>query len=205
MGSPPAVKPQGTEIPGIPARLVEIVKMSERYICIGSSVFSPILKAGVGVVGVRMHVAVRERLVEIPLDQRPDLGGLLVVGVVVARREGVGPDHDPPLHLGAEARGAGLLVHLQQIAALSGAEAVLDAVVAGEVGARLRRGDDVVDGQTVLGVGKRDLDALRPRPPRRPGSPRRTAASTSGSIPAIKYSFGIPTVQPSIPWPRNRR
>ena len=55
MGSPLEVKPQGTEIPGIPARFAEIVKMSERYICMGSSVFSPILKAGVGVVGVRMQ------------------------------------------------------------------------------------------------------------------------------------------------------
>ena len=54
MGSPAAVKPQGTEIPGIPARFVEIVKISERYICIGSPVFSPIRKAGVGVVGVRI-------------------------------------------------------------------------------------------------------------------------------------------------------
>ena len=138
------------------------------------------------------HVAVRERLVEIPLDQRPDLGCLLVVGVVVTRREGVGADHDPPLHLGAEARGAGFLVHLQQIAALSGAEAVLHAVVAGEVGARLRRGDDVVDGQTVLACGEARPRCTSPPPPRRPGSPRRTAASTSGSIPAIKYSFGMP-------------
>ena len=41
-------------MPQIPARLQEIVKMSERYICNGSSDFSPILNAAVGVVGVTM-------------------------------------------------------------------------------------------------------------------------------------------------------
>ena len=54
MGRPACVYPQGTEMPGMPARFVEIVKMSERYIWSGSSIFSPILKAGVGVVGVRI-------------------------------------------------------------------------------------------------------------------------------------------------------
>src|SRR5262252_9923352 len=48
------VKPHGRLIPQIPARLQEIVKMSERYICNGSSDFSPILNAAVGVVGVTM-------------------------------------------------------------------------------------------------------------------------------------------------------
>jgi hypothetical protein len=52
MGRPFLVKPQGIEIPGIPAKLVEIVKISERYIFRGSSIFSPILKDGVGLVGV---------------------------------------------------------------------------------------------------------------------------------------------------------
>ena len=36
----------------MPARFAEIVNISERYIVSGSSVFSPILKAGVGDVGV---------------------------------------------------------------------------------------------------------------------------------------------------------
>ena len=35
----------------MPARLAEMVKMSERYMVSGSSTFSPILKAGVGAVG----------------------------------------------------------------------------------------------------------------------------------------------------------
>src|SRR3954468_18702911 len=48
------VNPQGTLMPQMPARLQEIVKMSERYICSGSSDFSPTLNAAVGVVGVTM-------------------------------------------------------------------------------------------------------------------------------------------------------
>ena len=48
--------------PQLPARLQEMVKMSERYICIGSSDFSPILNAAVGVVGVRMASTVSKAL-----------------------------------------------------------------------------------------------------------------------------------------------
>ena len=54
IGSPAELNPQGTEIADRPARLTGTVKTSERYICRGSSVFSPILKAGVGVVGAMM-------------------------------------------------------------------------------------------------------------------------------------------------------
>ena len=46
------VNPHGMEMPGIPARFAEIVKMSERYIVSGSLIFSPILNAAVGEVGV---------------------------------------------------------------------------------------------------------------------------------------------------------
>jgi 6-phosphogluconate dehydrogenase (decarboxylating) len=49
-----AVNPHGRLMPQMPARLHEIVKMSDRYICNGSSAFSPILKAAVGEVGVMM-------------------------------------------------------------------------------------------------------------------------------------------------------
>src|SRR5205814_3297628 len=46
------VNPHGKLNPQIPAKLHEIVKMSDKYICNGSSDFSPALKAAVGVVGV---------------------------------------------------------------------------------------------------------------------------------------------------------
>ena len=51
MGSPLLSKPQGMESPQLPARLSDRVKMSARYICRGSSAFSPILKAVKGEVG----------------------------------------------------------------------------------------------------------------------------------------------------------
>src|SRR4051812_8799055 len=54
IGIPSASKPHGSDRPGSPARLTEIVKISDRYICSGSSVFSPILNAVVGAVGVMM-------------------------------------------------------------------------------------------------------------------------------------------------------
>jgi hypothetical protein len=42
------------EIAGIPARFTGIVWISDKYIWRGSSVFSPIRKAGVGAVGDTM-------------------------------------------------------------------------------------------------------------------------------------------------------
>ena len=51
MGRPLLLKPPGTDIPGRPARLVDRVKMSERYMASGSSTFSPFFQAGVGETG----------------------------------------------------------------------------------------------------------------------------------------------------------
>lgn len=44
----PSDKPAGTDIPGSPAKLTGIVKMSLMYIVIGSLMFSPIPNATVG-------------------------------------------------------------------------------------------------------------------------------------------------------------
>src|SRR3989338_3912684 len=52
-GSPAPVFGPGTEMAGSPARFAGPVKTSERYMETGSSIFSPILKAGVGDVGAR--------------------------------------------------------------------------------------------------------------------------------------------------------
>ena len=57
MGNSALLKPQGTEIPGIPARLADIVKTSDRYRARGSSAFSPIFQAGVGVKVTRIDEA----------------------------------------------------------------------------------------------------------------------------------------------------
>ena len=50
--APRTEKPQGTEMPGMPPRLAEMVKISDRYMVRGSSTFSPRRKAGVGATGV---------------------------------------------------------------------------------------------------------------------------------------------------------
>ena len=52
MGSPDWVRPQGTLMPGMPAKLVDRVNTSTRYMVRGSSSFSPILNAGMGETGV---------------------------------------------------------------------------------------------------------------------------------------------------------
>ena len=51
-GVPCVDRPAGTEMPGRPAIFTVTVKMSSRYIAIGSPDFSPNAKAGLGVVGV---------------------------------------------------------------------------------------------------------------------------------------------------------
>ena len=49
------------------------------------------------------HVDLGEGRLEVALDQRADLLRRAVVRVVVAARQRVGAEHDPPLDLGAEA------------------------------------------------------------------------------------------------------
>ena len=99
-----------------------------------------------------------EDLVEVALDERPDLLGLEVERVVVARRERVRAEHDPALHLGPEALAARREVVGDEVAALEPDRvAVAHAVVAREVRRRLRRHDDVVRREAVVGVRQRDL------------------------------------------------
>jgi hypothetical protein len=55
MGNPAWLNPHGNEMAGTPARFTEMVKISDKYIWSGSSLFSPNLNAGVGVTGVTMR------------------------------------------------------------------------------------------------------------------------------------------------------
>ena len=117
-------------------------------------------KAADGVAGVRMaSTPACEDVLEVALDQRADLLRLQVVGVVVAGRQHIGADHDAALDLAAEAGGAGLLVHVDDVLARH-AQAVAHAVIAGEVGRGLGRRDDVVGRQRVFRVRQRDVDDL---------------------------------------------
>src|SRR3546814_20380033 len=69
---------------------------------------------------------------EILLDQRAHLLRLGVIGVVITGRQHIRADHDATLHLAAEPRAAGILVHLAQVLARH-AQAVTPAVIAGEI------------------------------------------------------------------------
>ena len=117
-GRPCPSRPAGTDIAGRPARLAGTAKTSFRYMAIGSAIFSPRPKAADGAVGVRIRSQLSNACVEIARDQRPDLLRLVEIGVVEAGREHIGADHDPALDLGAEAGGAGRLVHVVEAALL---------------------------------------------------------------------------------------
>ena len=101
--------------------------------------------------------ALRPERIEVALDERPDLLRLEVVGVVVAGRQGVGPEHDPALDLGTEALAARGEVAGQDVAVRPEARPEADPVVAGQVGRRLGRRDDVVRREPVFGVRQADL------------------------------------------------
>src|SRR5438874_986476 len=139
MGNPADVNPQRTEIPGTPARSAPTVKTSFKYMESGSS-FSPCLNATLGVVGATITST-----------------RATAIGIVVAGGERVGPEHDPALDLGAEAGGARPADHVDQVFATGHAEAVLDAIVAGQVRRGLGGRDDVVHGDPVVRHGQRDL------------------------------------------------
>ena len=90
-----------------------------------------------------------EGRVVLAADDRAHLLRRAVVGVVVARRERVRADHDPPLGLVAEAVVTGVHHHLAEVGAV-GAQAVAHPVVAGEVRRGLGGRDEVVAGQAVV-------------------------------------------------------
>ena len=89
------------------------------------------------------------------LDEGAHLLRLAVVGVIVACAQRVGAEHDASLDLGAEATAARLAVILEHgVGARAVAEA--HAVEAGQVGACLGGGHQIVDGKRLVGVGQRD-------------------------------------------------
>ena len=143
-----------------------------------------------GATGDSDQVALLERPVEILADQPADFECLEIIGVVVAGREGVVAQHDPPLDLGPEAFAARRGVHVDQAVELLGPMSVVHAVVAGQVARRLARSDDVIGGHAVLGVRQRDVDDLGARAIDRRRPPRARRPPTSASSPAAKCSRG---------------
>ena len=88
----------------------------------------------------------------------PDEGtGLLrlpIVSVIVAGRKGKSPQHNAPLHLGAEPVLPGAFHRRPHIALALVGITVLDAIVARQVGGAFGGGDDVVAGQGVFRSGQ---------------------------------------------------
>ena len=160
MGRPPA-PPHGTEMAGTPARLAGTVRRSAWYISRGSSRFSPMRKATVGVVGAA-RTRSAQRLLEVLPDQPAHLERLDVVFVVVSGRKDERAQHDPPLDFEPEALAAGLLKHRDDVGSVFRPVSVADPVITAQVGAGLRRSDDVVGGLCVADVWQRHL--LHPSP-----------------------------------------
>ena len=162
----------------MPARDIGTVQKSFRYIASGSAVFAPSSKATPGAVGVTMKSKLLEGGLEVVGDQRADLLRLAVVGVVVAGGERVGADHDAAFDLVAEARLARLGVHASSVRGVLGAEAVADAVVAGEVRRALGGRDQVVGGERRAGsaAGASSRPSRRARGPGRASLERRLDA-----------------------------
>src|SRR5207244_3343716 len=106
------------------------------------------------------RVDLLEDPIELLLDQRADLLRLHVVRIVVTGRERVRAEDHAPLHLGAEASAARAPVRLEQVRPLD-AEPVTHTVIACQVRGRLRRLDEVVDGETVVSERERYVDELR--------------------------------------------
>src|SRR5262249_23921095 len=92
----------------------------------------------------REQVEALEQLVVLALDQRPHLLRLAVERLVVAGRQRVRAEHDPPLRLVSEPFVPRARVQGANVAVAGGAEPVADAVVAREVRGRLRGRDQVV-------------------------------------------------------------
>ena len=78
---------------------------------------------------------------------------------MVAGRQRVGADHDAALHLGPEAGVACGLVHRADVGTVH-AQAIADAVEAGQIGGGLGRRDHVVRSQAVAGIRQLDVDDL---------------------------------------------
>ena len=88
--------------------------MSAKYICTGSPPFSPRSNATVGETGPMMTSHCLNAS-EILRDQAADLLRLEVIRVVIAVRQHVSADQDAALHFRAEAFGARLPIHVEQV------------------------------------------------------------------------------------------
>src|SRR5260221_13969429 len=106
-------------------------------------------------------VALFESRREVVRYQPPYLLRLDVVGVVVAVRQDIGADEDPAPDFGTKTFGAGLAVHVGEVAVLLRAVAVAHTVEARQVRRGFRGRDDVIRGDREAAVGQADRNAFR--------------------------------------------
>ena len=130
-------------------------------------------------------------------DQGPRVLGFPVIGVVVARAEGVGAEQDAALDLGAKAFIAATRTFRRGLG-LRGARVIAHAVKASQVRRGLGGGNDVVDRDGVTGVRQRiDFTSQPPaQAVQRARWPRECRVR-----PSPKYSLGKPTRRPSPGFP----
>ena len=144
-------------MPGRPARLQVIVKMSDRYIDSGSSIFSPIRNATVGLVGVRIRSTCSKAVLKILQDQRSHFQRLQVIRIVVAGAQSIGAQQDAPLHFLPESVHPRFSIHVGEPGLASLANPVSHPVVTRKVRAGFGCRNQVVGGNGMLGMGQADF------------------------------------------------
>ena len=105
-----------------------------------------------------------EGVVKILRDQRADLLRLRVIRIIETRAEHIGADQHASFYFIAKPSRACLGIHVLQASAIRQiAQTIAHAIIAGEVGRRLGRRDNVVRWQRVFGVRQADVDDFRAR------------------------------------------
>src|SRR5207237_680941 len=134
--------------------------------------------------------------------QRAHLLGLQVIRVVVARAQGIRPQHDAALHLRAKPLLPGEHVLLDQVAGSLGLISVSHAVVAGQVGAGFGRRDDVVGGQRHVAAREADLlDRAALRLEQAALKPYRLTSPSVGLSPRMPVSAAGWRMEPPVSLP----
>ena len=126
------------------------------------SLFSPSLKAMVGMVGPADHIDVGKDPGKILPDILPCDLRLCIIFPVIARGEGKGPEHDPAPDFGAEPLPAYFLECLVPRLFRIGCRTVPHAVEPGKVGTCLAGADHIVRGKGVLHRGNAARDGGGP-------------------------------------------
>ena len=114
-------------------------------------------KGGGGCGGGQQQIHLLKGTVKFLANQGAHLLGFFVISIDIACREGIGADQDPALNLITKSLRSALGRHRAQRFRVGSAVAVFDAVVAGQIGGRLRWGNHVVGGNAGLEARATDI------------------------------------------------